>query len=180
MNMARGRFLHRIQYPPIDIQWHPGSQSVIISLMKLQKIIDFDTVAHALDVINDGILITDTTKDDNPIIYCNRKFSRMTGYAREEIIGRNCRFLQGKDRDQPQIAVIRHAIAEGKKVSEILRNYRKDGSMFRNELSLSPVRDKKGDVTYYIGILKDVTKQVEEKKLYEERISYLENILRDL
>lgn len=79
-----------------------------------------------------------------PLIYINPAFEATTGYALEEVYGRNCRFLQGDDRDQESVYALRRALREGKSCTVILRNYRKDGTMFYNELNLSPIHDNNG------------------------------------
>lgn len=116
-----------------------------------------ELLAKVVDQSVDGIIITDNSKPDNPTIYVNRGFENLTGYRAQEVIGKNCRFLQGKENDQPALEVIREAIKKGENCIVILRNFRKDGSLFWNEFSLSPVRDKAEKVTHFIGVLKDVT-----------------------
>ena len=105
----------------------------------------------------DGITISDNCQPDNPLIFMNPAFERLTGYSFEGINQKNCRMLQRDDRDQPGIAIIRNAIDAGEYCLVTLRNYRKDGTMFWNELSLSPILDKNGKTTHFIGIQKDVT-----------------------
>jgi PAS domain S-box-containing protein len=85
----------------------------------------------------------------------------MTGYALEEVVGRNCRFLQGEDRDQGPITLLREAIHDRREITVVLKNFRKDGTSFWNELSLSPVRNREGEVTHFVGIQTDVTARVE-------------------
>ena len=106
-----------------------------------------------------GIVISDATQPELPIVYCNPAFERMTGYASDEVLGRNCRFLQSDDRNQSGIEAIRTAIADGREVTTVLRNYRKDGSAFWNEVCISPVRDENGHVTHLIGIQNDISKR---------------------
>lgn len=108
----------------------------------------------------DGITISDNSRDDQPLIFVNPAFERLTGYASEDIINRNCRFLQSHDRDQPEVQAVRQAVRGGEYCLATLRNYRKDGSMFWNELSISPIYDAEGAVTHFIGIQKDVTARV--------------------
>ena len=110
-----------------------------------------------LTSMQNGLLITDPRQDDNPIIYCNEAFTKLTGYAAEESIGLNCRFLQGEDRHQPQLEELRRAIAEGRMTRVLLRNYRKDGSMFWNELVISPVCDEQDQLTHFVGLQYDIT-----------------------
>lgn len=114
-------------------------------------------LAKAVDQSFDGIVIADARQPDQPVIYVNRGFEMMTGYLASEVVGRNCRFLQGQDSDQTALAVVREAIKKGENCIVILRNFRKDGSLFWNEFSLSPVRDEAGVVMHFIGVIKDVT-----------------------
>jgi len=108
----------------------------------------------------DGITISEFGNGTNPLIFVNPAFERMTGYAAEEITNIDCRYLQRDDRDQPGIAVVREAIAAGEYCLVTLRNYRRDGTMFWNELSISPIFNELGKVTHFIGIQKDVSERV--------------------
>jgi PAS domain S-box-containing protein len=126
-----------------------------------------------VDASSDGIVVAEQEGDDNILIYANKAFTRLTGYANEEILYRDCRFLQGDDRQQPAVDAIRQSITRGEHSRQILRNYRKDGSVFWNELSITPVRNEANKLMYYIGIQKDVTEQVRR----EERIRELEAAL---
>ncbi len=111
----------------------------------------------ALDHASDGVLIADMGMGDQPIVHVNPAFESITGFAAAEAIGKNCRYLQGSDRLQPEIADIRAALAEGRGCSVTLRNYRRDGTMFRNALRLVPLRDDGGAVTHFVGLIRDVT-----------------------
>ena len=112
---------------------------------------------RALDGAAEGITIADARLPDRPLIYANQGFARMTGYVVDEVLGRNCRFLQGPDTDAAAAREIRQAIeAERECIVEIL-NYRKDGSTFWNRLSITPVRDETGRASHFIGIQSDVT-----------------------
>ncbi|MES2448879.1 MAG: ATP-binding protein [Bacteroidota bacterium] len=121
------------------------------------KKLDIDLLSKVMDATNTGIVITDNLLPDNPIVYCNPAFEEISGYSREEIIGHNCRFLQGKDRGQEQRAIIGAAIANGENCHVEIRNYSKTGKLFWNELYISPVKDDEGNVTNFIGIQNDVT-----------------------
>ncbi|MGJ0485847.1 MAG: PP2C family protein-serine/threonine phosphatase [Methylomicrobium sp.] len=112
---------------------------------------------RAIEASSAGIIITDARKKDNPIIYANPAFSQMTGYSPEELIGLNPRILQGPETDPEAIKVIRQALREDRPCLITLKNYRKDGTTFWNELYISPVRDSQGNLTHYIGVQTDVT-----------------------
>ncbi len=107
-----------------------------------------------------GIIATDPGRPDNPITYVNPAFERITGYTAREVIGRNCRFLQDDDSDQPAVEKLREAIREGRSLTVVLRNYKKDGAPFWNEVSISPVYDEEGRLTRYVGVQNDVTERI--------------------
>jgi len=115
-----------------------------------------------------GILLTNASKPDFPIIYCNQGFQNMTGYSLEEISGRSCRFLQGDDTCQDTIQSIHQTLEENRVAVVVIKNYRKDGTEFWNELTLSPVRDGTGKVIRYLGIQDDVTQRVAAQKALED------------
>ena len=121
-----------------------------------------------IDASNDGIVVAEQEGDDNILIYANPAFERLTGYASEEILYQDCRFLQGSDRDQPGLAAIREAVKTQQPCRQIIRNYRKDGSSFWNELSITPVFNEGDQLTYYIGIQKNVTEQVQAQQRVKE------------
>lgn len=138
---------------------------------------------RAIESALNGIVISNSTLPDNPIIYINPAFERITGYRREEVLGRNARFLQADDRHQPAAYTLRAAIEQGRAAHVVLRNYRKDDSMFWNELRLSPVRDDQGSITHFIGSQNDITelKQIEESlRASEERFRQLAENVREV
>lgn len=108
----------------------------------------------------EGIVVAEKEGQDTILIYVNPAFERLTGYKSEEILYQDCRFLQGDDTEQESIKIIRRAIDGSEPVRTVLKNYRKDGSVFWNELSVTPYFDEMDDLTYYIGIQKDVTDEV--------------------
>ena len=112
---------------------------------------------RALDVAAEGVTIADARQSDRPLIYVNEGFERMTGYTAADVLGRNCRFLQGPETDAAAVAEIRAALAERRECLVEILNYRKDGTTFWNRLSITPVRDGSGEVTHFIGIQSDVT-----------------------
>jgi len=117
-------------------------------------------LAQALASASEGVLITDPNQPDNPVIYANPTFTQMTQYALEEVLGRNCRFLQGPATDPETVADIRQGIRERRGVKATLLNYRKDGQPFWNELKIAPVFSEQGDLLYFVGFQTDVTEQV--------------------
>ena len=111
-----------------------------------------------------GIVVTDAQRVDNPIIFANNAFYNMTGYGPEETIGFNCRFLQGADSEQAGINSIRSAVVKRESCKVVLRNYRKNGSMFWNELYVTPFFDQTtNQLAHFIGIQNDITAAVEQK-----------------
>jgi len=101
-------------------------------------------LSQILDTCINGITLSDPEQPDNPIVYPNETCELITGYDKDEIVGRNCRFLQRDDRDQPKIERIREALREHTPVTVTLRNYRKDGQLFRNPFSIRPLFDQQG------------------------------------
>lgn len=117
-----------------------------------------------------GITIADARLPDLPLVYVNAMLCRMTGYARADFIGRNCRFLQAGDREQPGPAEIRDALARDQPSTTELWNYRADGTAFRNRLDIAPVHDATGGVSHYIGLQQDITREHElEQRVVAER-----------
>jgi PAS domain S-box-containing protein len=114
----------------------------------------------ALNSVNDGIVIVDMNKEDQPVVFTNPAFEQLTGYCAEEILGKNCRFLQGSLTSQPEIAFIRAAIRDQKNCRVVLKNMKKDGTVFWNELSLAPIKQADKKNFFYIGIQKDVTNEI--------------------
>jgi PAS domain S-box-containing protein len=114
-----------------------------------------------LDECVNGVTLSDPDLEDTPIIYANKAFELLTGYSQEEIIGHNCRFLQGDDREQPERHQIAQALEKHEAVEVTLRNYKKDGTLFYNHLKIVPLFDKKQRVLYYLGVQYDITKQVD-------------------
>lgn len=121
-------------------------------------------LSQILDTVVTGITLSDPDQPDNPVVYANAAFEMITGYEQDEIIGRNCRFLQGEDRDQPEIERIREALRTDEPVTVTLRNYKKDGTLFYNRFSIRPLFDRDGQLIYYLGVQYDVTEQVRAKE----------------
>ncbi|UTW07850.1 EAL domain-containing protein [Pseudomonas benzenivorans] len=136
-----------------------------------QRDLEIRIRTRAMEASVNAIVITDNQREDQPIAYVNPAFERITGYRSEEVIGRNCRFLQGQDQDQPELDSIRRALRAEEEGRAVLRNYRKDGSAFWNELRLAPVVNDRGKVSHFVGILHDIT----EAKGYQEELEHQAN-----
>lgn len=126
-------------------------------------------LTQILDTCVNGVTLTDPDLEDSPIVYANKAFEDMCGYPPEEIVGRNCRFLQGTERDQPDLERLRAAIKKGEPVEVTLRNYKKNGELFHNRLVVKPLFDDKGNVVYFLGVQYDITEQVE----FQQEIKHL-------
>jgi diguanylate cyclase (GGDEF)-like protein/PAS domain S-box-containing protein len=127
--------------------------------------------SRALDASVNAILITAPSPTGNLIEYVNPAFMRITGYDPAELIGHDCRVLQRDDRDQEGVAQIRQALAANREVSAVVRNYRKDGALFWNQLFIAPVPNTEGVITHHIGVINDVTDLIR----YQEQLEYQAN-----
>ncbi len=130
-----------------------------------------------LGEIAEGITVTDPRQPDNPLVYVNPAFCRLTGYSAAEVLGRNCRFLQGPDTDQPELDRLRAAISSGQPCIVELLNYRKDGTRFWNNLSISPVFNSAGEIIYFTGIQLDVTRR---RRLEDKQREFVGNLAHEL
>ncbi|HEX8486043.1 PAS domain S-box protein [Sphingomonas sp.] len=140
---------------------HPGSgigeDATRIEAELVGKVPSHDPFISAVRATRMPMVITNPRLPDNPIVFVNNAFSRLTGYPREEIVGRNCRFLQGPETNLEDVATVRTAVRERHSVEIDLRNYRRDGSAFWNRLLLAPVYDEAGELTYFFASQLDVT-----------------------
>ncbi|GGM27606.1 hypothetical protein GCM10011351_11800 [Paraliobacillus quinghaiensis] len=132
---------------------------------------DFLDAVNSMDEV--GLSIVDPTKKDLPLVYINQGFINMTGYDSKDVIGENCRFLQGVDTDQRKVNKIRDAIKQKRSASVILKNYRKNGSTFWNQFIISPAYNQCGELAYFIGLQFDVTEDIKEKEHTEKKIEKL-------
>lgn len=129
--------------------------------------------SRAIEAAPIGITMTDPEQDDNPLIYANQQFLETSGYDREEVLGRNCRFMQGEETDPETVARIREGIDAEEPVAVGIKNYRKDGTTFWNHLEIAPVHDDHGELINYVGFQKDITERVEyERELEKSRSRY--------
>ncbi len=129
---------------------------------------DLQLFKQVVENINYGIVITKANKT-NELLYVNKEFENITGYTKEEAIGKNCNFLQNEDREQKAAAKIKDALQKKQKIQVELRNYKKDGTLFYNFASISPVYDKEHNITHFVGIQKDISKQKKQEALLAEQ-----------
>lgn len=113
---------------------------------------ELELLKRSLDALPRGILITDCQQADDPIIYVNKYFLEMSGYDESEILGKNCRFMQGKETDTESLKKLAMAMEQRESVTVQMINYRKNGEQFVNELTISPVKNQNGEVTHCIGL----------------------------
>lgn len=128
----------------------------------------------AIEATEEGILITEAG-DDQPIIFSNQGFMEMTGYQPEEVLRQNCRFLNQPESDQLEVRKIKSAIQRQESVRVTLRNYRKDGTLFWNSLVINPIRDWRGETTHFVGIIKDISREVEQQHQLEDLLYKLQH-----
>ncbi|WP_318784584.1 histidine kinase dimerization/phosphoacceptor domain -containing protein [Methylobacterium flocculans] len=138
-----------------------------------------DPFAAAIRATRMPMIVTDPRRDDNPIVFVNDAFLRLSGYERDEIMGRNCRFLQGPETDPNAVRQIRDAVAARRDISVDILNYRKDGGMFWNALYMSPVITEAGDLHYFFASQLDVTDRIDaqmrtqtEKEHFEREVAH--------
>lgn len=165
---------------PVEWENQPELQTTLLTLdgdESLSETVLRDRAMHESPI---GITIADATREDIPLIYVNDTFVALTGYSRAEVLGRNCRFLQGPETREEPVAKMREAIEAGESVTVELRNYRKDGSMFWNRVTLTPITDESGDVTHYLGFQQDVCDRKareREKTLFEKQAEATEDAI---
>ena len=128
---------------------------------------DINLFSIAVNHVTSGVTVADARNPEFPLIYVNPGFEKITGYVAEEVIGRSCRFLQGQEKDQPDLEILRTALKNGESCTVRLRNFKKDGSLFHNELHISAVRNKAGQLTHFVGIQLDVTDRVRARESLE-------------
>ncbi|WP_449285413.1 EAL domain-containing protein [Marinobacter sp. PE14] len=167
-----------VQRQPLQVGHQELDLIIVVDVTgQLEQNRQLNFVHRAIEHTSDGIVISDARQPDMPVVYVNSAFERITGYSAQECFGRNCRFLQfGRcsvpdNSDNEDLARIREGLRSGQKISGVLRNFRKDGSPFWNELIVSPIRDNEGNVSHFIGILNDVSEQ----KAAEVKIAYQAN-----
>ena len=143
---------------------------------RVEREAEMRSKTQAMDNAPVGITLSDPNLEDNPLVYANEQFHELTGYS-ASAIGRNCRYLQGEETDSETVATIRRAIDEEESVRETIRNCRKDGTLFWNRLTISPVTDETGELMNWVGFQEDVTHQIAREQTLEETTQRLEAII---
>ncbi len=137
------------------------------ALANFPQSISLMTLWKAVESTRSAMIVTENQNGENPIVYCNQAFLSLTGYTKDEVIGRDCRFLQGKDTDPAAITELKRAVTAQQHLDIVIKNYRKDGSAFWNDLVMSPMFDDNGKLTHFVGFQLDITKRV----TYEKQLS---------
>ncbi|GAB1544499.1 hypothetical protein NUACC21_71750 [Scytonema sp. NUACC21] len=145
--------------------------NLLHELQKAQEVLRLRD--RAIAAASNAIVITDPRQPNNPIIFCNPAFEAMTGYSQKEVIGRNCRFLQGPETDPATVKQLSQAVKEGYECQVTIKNYHKDGTPFWNQVTISPVRDASGQIINFIGVQADIT----QNKWAEEELRLSKEIL---
>jgi len=157
---------------PVEItataaEWANASATVLIIRdisERTEREHDRQVKTRAMDNAPVGITIADADKPDNPLVYVNENFQQLTGYSADEVLGENCRFLQGEETDSGPVTQIHEAIDAEEPVTVELQNYRKDGTQFWNRLTIAPIRNESDEVTHYVGFHEDVTDAKERQR----------------
>ena len=157
----------------------PGQHLVVSrdTTERVEREAELTSKTQAMDNAPVGITLTDPNQDDNPLVYANEQFCELTGYDEDDIIGRNCRFLQGDETDSASVARIRQSIDAQDPVTETIRNFRKDGTPFWNRLTIAPITDEAGQLTNYVGFQMDITRQIERQQALEEERQRLQALI---
>ncbi|MFP8956009.1 bacterio-opsin activator domain-containing protein [Natrialbaceae archaeon A-CW3] len=178
--------LGTVRHVSLDIEGydgriHRGDTGVSIVLQRFEPAepVDVDRVVktRAIDEAPIGFSLSDPDIEDNPLVYVNPAYEELTGYDATDVVGRNCRFLQGPDSNAAAVESMRTAIEDERPVTVEVKNYRQDGTEFWNEVTIAPVRDEQGTVTNFVGFQNDVTARKEAQLALQERTAELEYIL---
>ncbi len=153
----------------MELDGDPGVVVVIRDVSDRKEREEALAVAYrAMDATPVGVTLADASEEDEPVRYTNDAFTELTGYPESEVLGRNCRFLQGEDTDPEPVAEMRRAIDAEEPVTVELRNYRRDGTEFWNRVTIAPVENDEGAVTHYVGFQEDVTEAKEREQRLRE------------
>ncbi|MEF8813071.1 MAG: bacterio-opsin activator domain-containing protein [Halovenus sp.] len=132
-----------------------------------------ETIIRAIDEAPVGITISDPVLPDNPLVYLNEAYEDITGYEREDVLGRNCRFLQGPETSEEPVRKMREAVDNREPVSVELLNYREDGSPFWNKVDIAPLFDDQGELAHFVGFQSDITERKEAEATAQRRADAL-------
>ena len=164
---------------------HAGDRYAVVTHVgraaRSETAADLRLKERAMDEAPVGITISDPSLPDNPVIYANAAFERITGYPVEEVVGRNCRFLQGEDTDPETVTRMRRAVDNWDPVTVEVRNYRRNGEEFWNQVTIAPIYDEDGEPSHYVGFQQDVTDRKRAEKSLEterDRLALLNQIVR--
>jgi PAS domain S-box-containing protein len=161
---------HNVVIMTSPVEWD-GERILQSTLIDISEQLGTEPIyRRAMNAAPVGITIADATREDEPLIYISDEFTELTGYSEAEALGQNCRFLQGPETQENPVVTMREAIDAKEPVTVLLRNYRKDGSMFWNRVTIIPIRGKTGDVTHLLGYQEDVS----EMKMYEQEKTLFE------
>ncbi|MCG6659317.1 EAL domain-containing protein [Halomonas campisalis] len=175
--MAEGISVAFEEYNPrldlwVEVHAYPTDEGLAVYFQNINERKAADQqlriLERSVEASVNGVVIADARQPELPIIYVNAAFEQITGYTRDEVMGRNCRFLQGSNTDPGTRQAIRQALQARRKLHVTLLNYRKDGSPFWNDLYISPVQDDRGEVTHFIGVQSDISTQRE----YESQLAH--------
>lgn len=181
----------RVQLPSGTIRWIYGSarlqppangslsyDGLLIDITdRKQAAEELQLLKFVLEQSNTGIVIADARQPDCPLIYVNRPFEQMTGYTADEVLGKNCRFMQGKGTDSETVAQLREAVNNGDECRVVIKNYRKSGAAFWNDLRVSPVSDGSGKLTHFVGLQNDISERIRSEKLQQRLARYNQLLL---
>ncbi|MFP9061072.1 bacterio-opsin activator domain-containing protein [Natrialbaceae archaeon A-chndr2] len=171
-----------IDVEAFDARVHRGHDGATVTLHSHDDETEFEDVDRAVKTraINEapvGFSLSDPHMEDNPLVYVNSAYEELTGYPGDEVVGRNCRLLQGPESDAAATDEMRAAIDEERPTTVEIKNYRKDGTEFWNEVTVAPVRNSAGEITHYVGFQNDITQRKETQFALQERTDELEYIL---
>lgn len=150
------------------VRWF-GTNTDITDQMLIENELRIRT--RAIEFATNGIIITDARGKENPIVYVNRAFEALTGYSREEVVGKNCRFLQGKNTDPKHVQLLRQAVERREECHVTILNYTREGRPFWNDLHIAPIQDEHGRVTHFVGVQTDISPRIR----YERRLEEAQN-----